>query len=184
MQKQPPMNDLPFLRSIFEYDPDSGELTWKVRADVPKWWNTRYAGTQPLATDALGYRRAKITYGTWAGYVSVHRICYLLANGVLPQVVDHINGVVTDNRKANLRAANEMSNAWNRAGNRGTATGFKGVNVIRYRKGPNAGAICGYTAKLGHGRQREYLGFFKSAEEAAEAYTRRESELRDEVMRK
>ena len=36
----------------------------------PKWWNTRYAGTSPKATDSLGYIRAKITRNGWSGYVS------------------------------------------------------------------------------------------------------------------
>lgn len=184
MQRQPPMNDLPFMRSLFDYDPDSGRLTWKVRRDVPKWWNTRYAGTQPLATDDLGYRRAKVTYGDWSGYVSVHRICYLLMHGQLPAIVDHINGCVTDNRACNFRAANDLSNAWNRAPNRGTATGCKGVNVIYYAKGPSKGQVCGYVARIGHGKEREYLGFFSTAEGAATAYTTRETQLRQEVMRK
>lgn len=184
MQKQPPMNDLPFLRSLFDYNEVTGVLTWRERKDVPKWWNTRYAGTEPLGVDALGYRRAKITYGQWSGYVSVHRICYLLLHGELPPIVDHINGCVTDNRAANFRAASEMSNAWNRAGNRGTATGCKGVNVIRYTKGPSKGGICGYSSRIGHGLNREYLGFFQTAEEASKAYRDRETELRSEVMRK
>jgi len=184
MEKQPPMNDLPFLRSLFDYDALTGVLTWRVRKDVPRWWNTRYAGTQPLATDALGYRRAKITYRDWSGYVSVHRICYLLMHGRLPTIVDHINGVVTDNRAENFRAADDMSNAWNRAANTGTATGCKGVNVIRYTKGPSKGSVCGYAARIGHGKNRQYLGFFQTAEEAGEAYRLRETELRAEVMRK
>lgn len=181
---QPPMQDIEFIRSIFDYDPDSGKLTWRKRNDVPAWWNTRYAGLEPTATDSLGYCRAKITYKGWSGYVSSHRICFMLHYGWLPDVVDHINGNVQDNKASNLRASDEARNAWNRKANSGTITGMKGVHVIRYSNGPNKGGICGYCAKIGHNGAREYLGFFKDASSAAAAYKARETELREEYRRK
>lgn len=181
---QPPMRDLEYIKSRFEYDSESGVLTWKPRYDMRAWWNTKYAGTSPSATDSLGYLRAKITMGEWSGYVSCHRICFFIHNGYLPVVVDHINGNVQDNRAENLRAADFERNTWNRKPNEGTLTGRKGVNAIRYRDaGPSQGQICGYTARIGHEGGREYLGFFKDYESASQAYDKREMELRAEYVR-
>ena len=176
MQEQ--VADIEYLNSIFDYDCDSGLLTWKKRAGAPKWWNTRYAGKQPTATDKLGYLRAKITRGSFSGYVSVHRIAFFMGKGWLPEVVDHIDGNVTNNKLSNLRAADWRSNTWNRVGNKGTKTGLKGVKVIAKK-----GKIQGYTAYIGHKGEREYLGFFKTADEAANAYRKRELELRAEYAR-
>ena len=172
MQKQ--VQDYEFLSSLFIYNKDEGSLKWKERNDVPKWWNTRYAGTSPTATDSLGYIRAKITRNGWSGYVSVHRICFFLHHGWLPTVVDHVDGNVKNNRAKNLRDSDWRTNTWNRAANKETETGLKGVKVIRKK-----GKINGYTAFIGHDGIREYLGFFHSAELAGQAYRKREKELRD-----
>ena len=180
---QPPMRDIEYIKSRFDYDPDSGLVKWKPVADNSTGWNTKYAGTYPSATDALGYIRAKITMGDWSGYVSIHRICFFIHNGYLPVVVDHINGNVKDNRACNLRAADFERNTWNRIPNRDTMTGRKGVSTVKYMSGPNQGGICGYTARIGHKGVREYLGFFKSYEEASAAYDKRETELRPEYVR-
>lgn len=176
MQKQ--VQDYNFLSSLFNYNSESGVLTWKERNDVPKWWNTRYAGTSPTATDSLGYLRAKITRNGWSGYVSVHRICFFLHYGWLPEVVDHIDGDVTNNKASNLRQSDWRTNTWNREGNKKTETGFKGVKVIRKN-----GKINGYTAFIGHKGNREYLGFFSTPEQASAAYNKRERELREEWVR-
>jgi len=177
------MNDIDFLKSIFIYDEIEGTLSWKRRDGVPEWWNTRYAGAKPKAVDALGYIRAKITYKEWSGYVSVHRVCFLLHNGYLPKIVDHIDGDVKNNKASNLRPVNDMTSAWNRKANSGTATGMKGVSVIKYTRGPSKGGICGYASSIGHNGKREYIGFFKTASEASDAYRAREIELRSDYVR-
>lgn len=177
MQKE--VLDIDYLKSRFSYNEESGELRWKPRSDAPSWWNTRYAGKQPSNKDKLGYLRAKITRGSFSGYVSVHRICFFIGNGYLPEVVDHIDGDVTNNKLSNLRASDFRRNTWNRLGNKKTETGYKGVKVIKKN-----GRINGYTAWIGHNGEREYLGFFSNPEAARDAYLKRESQLRSEYVRK
>ena len=179
-----PLTNRSLLLRLFTYDPDTGSLFWNRREGVPAWWNTRYAGKRPCATDALGYLRAKITDGAFSGYVSVHRIIWCMVHGDLPDVIDHVNGDVADNRLTNLRASGPRENAWNRKANSGTLTGMKGVKAIRYQKGPSKGQISGYTAYIGHNRRREYLGYFPTPEQAAQAYCDREQQLREEYSRK
>lgn len=177
--------DLDFIKSRFNYNASNGILSWKPNPDYPSWWNTRYAFTSPTAKDKLGYTRAKITRVvdgvSRSSYVSCHRICYFIHHGWIPECIDHINGDVSDNRIVNLRASDFKTNTWNRAPNKGTITGYKGVHVIRQRDGVE---ICGYAAKLGHNGVREYLGFFSTAEDARDAVINRERELRDEWRRK
>ena len=181
MQEQ--VRDIDLMRRLFEYNPDNGVIVWRARNNVPMWWNTRYAGKKPTATDKLGYLRAKITANGFSGYVSLHRICFFMHYGYLPEVVDHVNGNVQDNRACNLRAADFKTNTWNRAANKGTLTGFKGVNAIRYKKGPNKGLVCGYVAKLAHDGIRSYLGFYKCPEDAAKAVLDEEKRIRGEWQR-
>lgn len=178
MQDQ--VKDIDYLNSRFNYDSVNGVLTWKPRSDVPKWWNTKYANTSPSNTDKLGYLRAKMTRGDFSGYVSVHRICFFMYHGWIPEVVDHIDGDVQNNRISNLRPSDWKTNTWNRKANSNTRTGFKGVNAVRDRNK----VITGYIAKIGHNGTREYLGYFPTPELASAAYQKREAELREEWSRK
>lgn len=181
MQKQ--AQDLDLLNRLFNYDQLTGALTWKERCDVPQWWNTRYAGKKPTNADSLGYLRVKITANGFSGYVSVHRICFYMAHGFLPKVVDHINGDVQDNRTENLRASDWKTNTWNRSANKGTLTGKKGVAAIRYQKGKKKGQVAGYKASIGHNGERIYLGYYPDPESAYEAVREKELELRSEWAR-
>lgn len=175
--------DIELIKRLFDYNPKTGVVIWRKRDDVPKWWNTRYAGNRPKSTDSLGYLRAKITANGASAYVSLHRICFFMAHGFLPEVVDHVNGDVQDNRISNLRAADFKTNAWNRAANKNTLTGKKGVSAIRYSKGPKKGQISGYKASVGHNGERIYLGYFNTEQDAADAVARKEIELRNDWRR-
>jgi hypothetical protein len=74
-------------------------------------------------------------------------------------VVDHINGNGLDNRRANLRVCTQAENLRNRhtTSNR---SGFKGVTAV----------MGGFKAEIRTQVKRIYLGYFKTAEEAAHAY--------------
>jgi len=74
--------------------------------------------------------------------------------------VDHIDGDGLDNRRANLRPADQSKNGMNRALGSNNTSGFKGVT--RRRLGWEAGISL-------DGRQ-VYLGTFATAQEAAHAY--------------
>lgn len=75
-------------------------------------------------------------------------------------VVDHINGDPWDNRRQNLRICTPGENARNRARSRDKNSPFKGV----YRHGRRFRALITFDG------ERIYLGQFRTAEEAAQAY--------------
>lgn len=77
------------------------------------------------------------------------------------QTIDHINNDRADNRWANLRAATYAQNNAN-TGLRGNNTsGFTGVS---YKKQKRL-----WLAYIGHNGERKFVGYFKTAEEAAKA---------------
>lgn len=82
------------------------------------------------------------------------------------EVVDHINGDVTDNRKSNLRITNKYRNAQNRKIPSNNTSGVKGVN---FNKGMGK-----WVARIGYFGKRIHLGAFDNFEDAVKA--RKEAE--------
>lgn len=106
-----------FAKSIFDYDPDTGEFTADDRATVYSFLNTS------------GYLTFSIRIPGEPDLVKVraHRLAWLIMTGEHPPVLDHINGNRLDNRWANLRVADKAANAWNRARAKNNTSGVKGV---------------------------------------------------------
>jgi hypothetical protein len=90
--------------------------------------------------------------------ISLHR--FLLDNPV--SYVDHINNNSLDNRRENLRLATPSQNAMNKKMRSDNRTGFPGVRFV-WRQNR-------YHARIGVGGKRISLGYFKTAEEAHDAY--------------
>lgn len=81
-------------------------------------------------------------------------------------VVDHINGNISDNRKANLRRCTQKENARN-CKRQYSKSGITGVRKTKYGK---------YSARIVVDRKEIYLGTYKSKEEAEHA--RKEAEVK------
>lgn len=90
--------------------------------------------------------------------VTMHRLIMDAPKGM---IVDHINHNTLDNRRENLRLATQAQNARNRI-IKNNKTGFKGVSKISKRNG--------YQAEIKLNGEKIYLGYFKTAELAHEAY--------------
>jgi len=100
-----------------------------------------------------------VFYGTGKNKKLLHRI---LMNPADNLQVDHRNRNPLDNRRANLRLCSRSENLFNRPKGKNNKAGFKGVHFsTRYN--------C-YVAKIQAYGIKYFLGFYGTAEAAAEAY--------------
>ena len=117
VSKADKLNDLDFDK-ILNYDKDSGVFTWKIQK-----------------------RRIKI--GDIAGHVSrkgyivitidgikyqAHRLAWYLSTGIIPDKIDHINHIKSDNRLCNLRNVSDSGNQQNKSKQKNNVSGVTGVS--------------------------------------------------------
>lgn len=104
---------------LLVYDPESGDLRWKVSPT-----NRIPAGSLICSRNAGGYIRFMLDERSYMA----HRVAWLLKTGEWPDnQVDHKNGIRSDNRWSNLRAATGTQNNANARIYRNNTSGFKGV---------------------------------------------------------
>lgn len=106
-----------------KYDPETGVFTWvkSPSANSPK-------GSIAGSTDTAGYRRISLL----GKQVSAHRLAVLWMTGSMPEdEVDHINGIRSDNRWANLRVCDQSQNRQNVNIRSDNKVGVKGVRITK-----------------------------------------------------
>ena len=135
------------LAKIFSYDPSTGVVTWRE--------GQRRAG-RPLTTVQKkgGYIRTNVDRREY----TAHQIAFYIMTGQVPEIIDHINGITSDNRWANLRAASPAENSRNRKAVRG----LKGATLHK-KTGK-------FQAQIKIGDKNHYLGLFDTEREANAAY--------------
>lgn len=152
---------------LFTYNPETGDLVWKVRPRewfskdrLHKRWNTRYAGTIAGSRNTAGYVQVLVNKHPRLA----HRVIWEMLHGAISSHVniDHINGVVNDNRRCNLRTATRGENCRNRKININNKLGVKGVHVQDGK----------YAAQIRVGGVNHYLGQFPTKGLAAVAYAK------------
>lgn len=147
-----------FVRSILDYDSETGVLNWRFRPTLPRKWNTRYAHQRAGTLNKVGYRWVQA--GSRVPYAA-HRLIWLWMTGEWPiHGIDHINGNRDDNRWANLRLATPSENGCNKTMQRNNQSGYVGVYFDRQRGK--------WRATINKDRTRHDLGFYSTPEEAAQ----------------
>jgi hypothetical protein len=114
---------------------ENGILYWKPKNQKVKGakrFNTRYANKEAGGFDRKGYKRVKCNQENKS--IGVHRVIFLMHHGYLTEVIDHINGNITDNRIENLRAASYQTNNQNSRIARHNTSGIKGVSWHKQNK--------------------------------------------------
>ena len=163
------------LRQLLRYDDTSGKIFWLPRG--PEWfdveasarspvgrmniWNSKNAGNEAISYSATGgYLRGKLL----GNLVFNHRVVFALCHGFCPEIIDHINGVTSDNRIENLRPATNQQNCCNYKRPSGSQSAYRGVSRKQGTKS--------WIAKINDpsvGRSK-HLGSFSSEIDAALAY--------------
>ena len=145
-------HDIDYLKQVFSYDPETGEITWKIRR------GNMIVGTIAGSVWGDGYRYIRFD-GTL--YLA-HRIAFAMYHGRYPEAVDHINMVRDDNRISNLREATVAENNRNKRIQSNNSSGYKGVTLHK----PSGK----FQAKIMFDGKTESLGYFDTKEDAAIAY--------------
>jgi hypothetical protein len=113
-----------YLRSRFEYDPESGGLSWK---NAKKRWKQKPAGS--VHKGNAGKIHLRVTLDKLGVYA--HRIIWVLMTGEQPETIDHIDGNGLNNKWSNLRSVKFSDNAKNQKKHVTNTSGYAGVS---YRK--------------------------------------------------
>lgn len=141
------------LKELFEYK--EGVLYWKNKV-----WKTGLDRTGTIAgcKNGVGYGVVKINQKVWL----IHRVIFLMHHGYLPEFIDHIDRNKLNNRIENLREVTYSQSSANRSRQKNNVSGFKGVWKRKNRPS--------WIVRVGIGKERKYLGSYRTPEEAYEVY--------------
>ena len=143
------------LRELLSYNQDTGNFTWNfARQKAP-------AGKIAGRINDSGYRTICID----AAHHRAQRLAWLYVHGVWPtDVIDHINGIRSDNRIGNLRDVSQATNAHN---TRSAASSNKTTGLLGAYLHKPSGL---FAAQIRICRKLKTIGYFKTAQEAHDAY--------------
>jgi len=182
MKKQQSLPSQEYLKECFDYNEQTGALTWKHRPvchfksgyrtaeGCANNWNAKMAGKPAFTSvaQAGGY-----FFGTIDNIkgIKAHRIIWKLFYGEDPigKEIDHINGNPKDNSIKNLRLVDRSENAANLAIQERNKSGFHGV-----RWWPRSNK---WRVTITRDRRCRHIGMFTDLQEAIEARKKAEKEL-------
>jgi len=109
-------------KKIWKYNPETGELTWKVARGNAK------PGGKAGNPDKRGYLRVQYKGKKYL----VHRLAWLIVHGYLPEnQVDHIDRDPSNNRLSNLREVTASCNMKNASKLSNNTSGVTGVHLFK-----------------------------------------------------
>jgi len=149
------------IKELLSYDQLTGHLIWIARSS-PYAKNVAI-GSEVISRDSKGYLQAMID----GQRHKAHRIIWMMVHGHWPRMLDHINGIKSDNRIENLRECNNSQNKANGPRYKNNKSGYKGAYFEGNRPGTKK-----WRAQIRKNGKLINLGYFYTAEEAHETYSR------------
>ncbi len=136
-----------YLKSILDYNLDTGIFTWKVNkaqrtkiGDVAGWLSN-------------GYTKIEINNNSY----NAHRLAWLYVYGKLPEnLVDHIDGNRSNNKISNLRESTYQTNSQNY---KTPKTNKSGVKNVSWYKSMNKWVVSISVKKI-----KKTIGYFDNLE--------------------
>jgi hypothetical protein len=143
------------VRRLWDYDPETGHLTWRIRTH-----RTVIIGRRAGFPSCQGYRAILINKKRY----QEHRVIWLHVHGSIPDEIDHINGDRSDNHLVNLRPCERFQNNGNSKTPVHNKSGVKGVFWDKAK-----GRWC---AQIKRNGRSAFLGRFDEIADAKAAYDR------------
>jgi hypothetical protein len=163
------------LNGLLAYNPKTGALIWRARPStsrVNKNFNARFSGKQAGTIESWGYRQLKV-YGKLH---MAHRVIWKIMTGEEPtEFIDHKDGNPSNNRWANLREADLLSNNWNRKKNANNTVGYRCIYPLKTKR-PTSKK---FRVTLRFDGKKNLIGDFHTIEEANAAYEAAFARYRD-----
>jgi hypothetical protein len=147
------------LRKVLHCDPDTGVFTCRAR---PNKRTRLRVGDVAGSVRLDGYRTITLNGRRHAE----HRLVWFFTEGEWPRgQLDHINGNKGDNRRCNLRLADNSKNQANTPASKRNSSGYKGVHWHRHTLGGGA-----WHAAVNINGKRAHVASSESKVAAAFAY--------------
>lgn len=167
-----PLPDIAYLRQRLRYDAVTGELFWLPAEpwmftpgrysseDQCATWNTQHAGREAghVRKNAINPYVDVVLHGK---IYKAHRLAWKLMTGEEPPaLIDHCDGISTNNAWSNLRAASASQNGANSQKRKIGSSQYKGVSPKKRK----------WAARITVNRRTIHIGYFATEEDAARAY--------------
>lgn len=156
-------------RSLFNYNPGTGELTWRDRpredfATQRGWrvFQTQCAGKVASAKAVMGANTYLVVRFDGRLHLQHHVIWVYMTGEELECLIDHQDGDGTNNRWDNIRPATYSQNHANRKYQGRTVSGLKGAFYDKKNKR--------WESRIGLNGKTKFIGRFDTAEDAHNAY--------------
>ena len=151
------------LKSLLNYDPHTGNFTWRITR------GGKLAGSQAGSPHIEGYVCIRVDKQLHLA----HRLAWLYTEGVWPsQLIDHKDGVRSNNRRENLRDASRRVNQENRhKARKDSASGLLGV-----RWDPERSL---WRSRIKVNGKEVHLGRFETEQEAVTAHLKAKRRLHE-----
>jgi hypothetical protein len=160
------------VRRLLDYNPETGELRWKVRRGgkavagslAGKKYSFLGQGKNGLGKKfTRHYPDKRVEIFVHRKSYRAHRIIWLWMYGKFPTYqIDHIDGDAWNNSLSNLREVTNQQNAFNKRKKTNSSSDFVGVSYHKLRNK--------YVARIKFNNKHYHLGYFDCQIEGSKAY--------------